>query len=487
MNFSFNNEHHDVGILRSNESVAHLNGVGDVNNTNNENYFNNFNFNGVFKSLYVLFFKSFKKSNNFKVYGKLLNKNTDADDENTTVDFENKKNKEKKNLYFNLVQTQTFDITVVDDQEVNASHNHNDNNADKNDVEDDDLVENYENYGHKRGAQKHATKSHSIFKIFKIFNEFSSTLKTTSVHIIESKLFENSVILLILLSSITLAIDNPLLNPRSQLFKALKVCDVLFTTMFTVEMVLKMIALGLFSNENNNNNNKIQNSNEIDVEEINNNKNNNEKNNEKNKPYFNVGSNVLDFSIVVVSILSLADVGGGSRTKSLKALRALRALRPLRLMHRLNGLKVIITAVFQSVTAVAQLATIYLLIYFMFAIFFTSFLKGQMRSCQGEVFEKNVLFSKNNSYYNLLLHPKHFSTLNEFEKSWFGPNSTLNLNFKNSSSCVTKFENNEPCCEFNKYNVFKTTSRDICECWLGEWSTDTVYRFFIFFIRTDCF
>jgi hypothetical protein len=306
----------------------------------------------------------------------------------------------------------------------------------------------------------------------KNLNTFYNTrIRTISLQIIENKYFENSIILLILLSSITLAIDNPLLNPHSQLSKALRVCDVLFTTIFTLEMALKMMALGFFSiessvasNENNENNE------DKDEEE------------EKNKPYFNVGWNILDFVIVVISILSLADVDGRKKTKSLKALRALRALRPLRLVHRLNGLKVIITAVFQSVTAVAQLATIYLLIYFMFAIFFTSFLKGQMRSCQGEVFEKNVLFSKNNSYYNLLLHPKHFSTLNELEKSWFGPNSTLNLNFKNSSSCMAKFENNEPCCDLNKFSFGSSvpTSRDVCECWLGEWSTDTVYRFFAF-------
>ena len=63
-----------------------------------------------------------------------------------------------------------------------------------------------------------------------------------------SKYFENFIIALIILSSITLCIDTPLLNPDSFLATFLRYLDYLFTFLFTVEMLMKIIALGFFFN-----------------------------------------------------------------------------------------------------------------------------------------------------------------------------------------------------------------------------------------------
>ena len=114
--------------------------------------------------------------------------------------------------------------------------------------------------------------------------------------------------LLILASSITIAIDNPLNNPDSSLTNTLFIIDGVFTFLFLLEALLKIIAMGFIHNHN-----------------------------EEEKAYLCVGWNILDFLVVIASLvdftLGLANVSNNS-LKALKALRTIRALRPLRVISR---------------------------------------------------------------------------------------------------------------------------------------------------------
>ena len=58
--------------------------------------------------------------------------------------------------------------------------------------------------------------------------------------------FDKVVFILIVVSSILLAMENPLNNPNSSFSKTLVVLDVIMTLFFCFECILKIISFGLF-------------------------------------------------------------------------------------------------------------------------------------------------------------------------------------------------------------------------------------------------
>lgn len=91
-------------------------------------------------------------------------------------------------------------------------------------------------------------------------------------------------------------------DPR--LCQVLAVFDKIFTTIFTMELILKWFAGGI-------------------------------------KNYFTTGWNMLDFLIVLVSILgTVLDLLGVADIPVFKSMRTLRALRPLKALSRFEGIRV---------------------------------------------------------------------------------------------------------------------------------------------------
>lgn len=117
--------------------------------------------------------------------------------------------------------------------------------------------------------------------------------------------------MLIVISTINLALENPLDNPKARKLAILGYIDYGMTAVFTIEMLLKMIAFGLVIN--------------------------------REFSYLRSGWNILDFFIVLSSLASL-NPSTGENLKVLKTLRILRVLRPLRMVSRNRGLKISITA-----------------------------------------------------------------------------------------------------------------------------------------------
>ena len=88
------------------------------------------------------------------------------------------------------------------------------------------------------------------------------------------------------------------------------------------------------------------------------------------KSYLREAWNVLDFFIVVVSIIGFLPIEGGA--DSLKALRTFRILRPLRSVNKLPAMKAQISAMLDSIPGLMRVFFFIIFIFTIFAIFGTN-------------------------------------------------------------------------------------------------------------------
>jgi len=161
----------------------------------------------------------------------------------------------------------------------------------------------------------------------------------------------------IMVSSVCLAMDGPTLDDDSDFKMVLNILDVFFTVIFTIEMVMKIIVYGfIFTPE----------------------------------AYLKDGWNVLDFLIVLTSVLALPSNAAlssdaeNSPFKSLSMLRAFRALRPLRMINRSPGLKCVMDAIFHCMPAFINIGLVTGLVYLVFAIMGVQLWAGKFWSCSLE-------------------------------------------------------------------------------------------------------
>jgi len=162
--------------------------------------------------------------------------------------------------------------------------------------------------------------------------------------------FDNSILVLIMISSVLLVLDNPLNDPNSDLAEALGIIEIIVTCIFATECLLKIISYGFLFNGK--------------------------------ESYLQDGWNILDFFIVVVSIISLFMSGdGGDDLKTLKVLRILRVLRPLRVISRNEGLKLAVNSLIRAIPQIANVLIICLLFFLLFGIFGVNFFKGTFFHC----------------------------------------------------------------------------------------------------------
>lgn len=199
-----------------------------------------------------------------------------------------------------------------------------------------------------------------------------------------SQTFENMVLTLIIMSSITLAVDSPLNDPDSTFGLILQGIDFLFTVVFTIELCMKVVVFGFVLHKHS---------------------------------YLRNGWNILDFCIVIISLLSL-QADGNAQLKSLRSLRTFRALRPLRMISRAPGLKLVVNSLFASIPQILNVMMVCLLFFMIFSIVGVNYFKGRFSSCQGPEFE-----SFNPAQHELLLQPTPWSNLSSDQMSWFNTTS----------------------------------------------------------------
>ena len=174
----------------------------------------------------------------------------------------------------------------------------------------------------------------------------SNPLRKLLAKMVQSGAFEVIVLLLIVFSSCLLALENPLHNQNDR--SALAMMDIVTTCLFVLELVLKNVAYGFIFNGKNS--------------------------------YMRNWWNIMDFAIVVVSVISITASSGGGLS-SLKILRMLRVLRPLRMISRNQGLKVAVQALVMAVPKIINVLMVSLVFYLVYAIFFVSFFKDLYYVC----------------------------------------------------------------------------------------------------------
>ncbi|XP_066490681.1 voltage-dependent L-type calcium channel subunit alpha-1C isoform X5 [Tiliqua scincoides] len=181
----------------------------------------------------------------------------------------------------------------------------------------------------------------SAFFIFSPSNRF----RVHCHRIVNDNIFTNLILFFILLSSISLAAEDPVRHTsvRNQI---LFYFDIFFTVIFTIEIALKMTAYGAFLHKGS-----------------------------FCRNYFNI----LDLLVVSVSLISFGIQS--SAINVVKILRVLRVLRPLRAINRAKGLKHVVQCVFVAIRTIGNIVIVTTLLQFMFACIGVQLFKGKLYSC----------------------------------------------------------------------------------------------------------
>uniref|UniRef100_A0A3Q3MS33 Voltage-dependent N-type calcium channel subunit alpha n=1 Tax=Mastacembelus armatus TaxID=205130 RepID=A0A3Q3MS33_9TELE len=170
-------------------------------------------------------------------------------------------------------------------------------------------------------------------------------------YIVTLRYFEMSILVVIAMSSIALAAEDPVWTnaPHNNVLKYL---DYAFTGVFTFEMVIKMVDLGLLLHPGS---------------------------------YFRDLWNILDFIVVSGALVAFAFSGTkGKDISTIKSLRVLRVLRPLKTIKRLPKLKAVFDCVVNSLKNVLNILIVYILFMFIFAVIAVQLFKGKFFYCTDE-------------------------------------------------------------------------------------------------------
>ncbi|EAT36648.1 AAEL011280-PA, partial [Aedes aegypti] len=157
--------------------------------------------------------------------------------------------------------------------------------------------------------------------------------------------FGNIILVCIMFSSAMLAAEDPL-NANSERNQILNYFDYFFTTVFTIELLLKVISYGFLFHDG---------------------------------AFCRSAFNLLDLLVVCVSLISMFFSSGAISV--IKILRVLRVLRPLRAINRAKGLKHVVQCVIVAVKTIGNIVLVTCLLQFMFAVIGVQLYKGKFFSC----------------------------------------------------------------------------------------------------------
>ncbi|CAN0374849.1 unnamed protein product [Lampetra planeri] len=170
-------------------------------------------------------------------------------------------------------------------------------------------------------------------------------------YVVNLRYFEITILSVITMSSIALAAEDPV-RTDSLHNNVLKYFDFVFTGVFTFEMVVKMVDLGLFLHRG---------------------------------AYFRDLWNILDFIVVSGALVAFTFTESkGNNLNTIKSLRVLRVLRPLKTIKRLPKLKAVFDCVVNSLKNVLNILIVYMLFMFIFAVIAVQLFKGRFYYCTDE-------------------------------------------------------------------------------------------------------
>ncbi|XP_049787947.1 sodium channel protein 60E-like [Schistocerca cancellata] len=171
-------------------------------------------------------------------------------------------------------------------------------------------------------------------------------IRTQVLSVVDTPMFEWFILVLIFASSITLCFEDIYLDENVMLQKILYWTNLGFCALFSVEMMLKWIALGFWK-------------------------------------YFTSFWTILDFIIVFVSIFSLL-IEENENLKVLRSLRTLRALRPLRAISRWQGMRIVVNALMYAIPSIFNVLLVCLVFWLIFSIMGVQFFGGKFFKCLDE-------------------------------------------------------------------------------------------------------
>ncbi|XP_069956886.1 muscle calcium channel subunit alpha-1 isoform X15 [Cherax quadricarinatus] len=182
---------------------------------------------------------------------------------------------------------------------------------------------------------------YSSFFIFSHTNRFRVFCHAICNH----SLFSNVILVCILISSGMLAAEDPL-RSDSQRNTILNYFDIFFTSVFTVEIFLKVVSYGFILHKG---------------------------------AFLRSAFNGLDLLVVAVSLISFSFKDGAISV--VKILRVLRVLRPLRAINRAKGLKHVVQCVIVAIKTIGNIMLVTCLLEFMFAVIGVQLFKGKFFRC----------------------------------------------------------------------------------------------------------
>ncbi|EGR30825.1 hypothetical protein IMG5_122970 [Ichthyophthirius multifiliis] len=142
--------------------------------------------------------------------------------------------------------------------------------------------------------------------------------------------------------------DNTYIDEGTQAFEVSSYIDIGFNIIFTLEAFIKIVAFGFILNENS---------------------------------YLTESWSQIDFFIVVSALVDMSF--DNVNIPAIKILRMLRTLRPLRFISHNVNMKVVVIALFESVSGILNVLIVIILIWLMFAILSISLIGNRMSYCQG--------------------------------------------------------------------------------------------------------
>lgn len=162
-----------------------------------------------------------------------------------------------------------------------------------------------------------------------------------------NRFFEGFILLTIVFSTIVLTFEDVNLQEGSTTDDFLVIANYITTFIFLIEMGVRICALGFCLHKGS---------------------------------YLRDPWNVLDFLIVVVSVLdiTLSDIA------FLKAFRVLRALRPLRSVRRFESMLVVVETLFRTIPAIFNVLMVSVLFHLVFGILGVNFFSGKFYWCETE-------------------------------------------------------------------------------------------------------
>ncbi|CAJ0954197.1 unnamed protein product, partial [Mesorhabditis belari] len=182
-----------------------------------------------------------------------------------------------------------------------------------------------------------------------------NTIRIRCLKLTQKKWFDYTILFMIGINCITLAMERPSIPPQSIERRFLNVSGYIFTIIFSVEMLLKVVANGCFFGRG---------------------------------AYFKDGWNILDGILVVISLVNILFefIASGDSPKIfgvIRVLRLLRALRPLRVINRAPGVKLVVMTLISSLKPIGNIVLICCTFFIIFGILGVQLFKGMMHHCVG--------------------------------------------------------------------------------------------------------